>query len=82
MEQAQFFSEIVADAIIKKTAPVKDDLSERQAREAYGSRWLSRVSKSGLAECHRIGGKVVYSRHQLDCIRLAERQQASILFNN
>lgn len=79
MEQAEAFSNLVADAIIKRTSPVKDDLSERQAQAAYGSKWLRKVKESGLAEYHRIGGKVIYSRHQLDCIREAERQQARLI---
>ena len=82
MEQAEAFSNLVADAIIKRTSPVKDDLSERQAQAAYGTRWLRKVRESGLAECHRIGGKLIYSRHLLDCIREAERQQARLIINN
>lgn len=76
---AESFSTLVADAIIKRTTPVKDDMSERQARQAYGARWLRKVRESGLADYNRIGGKVVYSRHQLDCIREAERQQARLM---
>lgn len=73
------FSELVADAILKKTAPVKDDMSERQAMSAYGSKWLRRMREDGLAVPHRIGGKVLYSRHQLDCLRAAERKVAQLL---
>lgn len=79
MEQAETFSNLVADAILKRTNPVKDDLSEREAKAAYGTRWLRRMREEGLAESHRIGGKVVYSRHQLDCLRAAERQHAQLI---
>lgn len=79
MEQASMFSELVADAILKKTAPIKDDMSERQAMSAYGSKWLRRMREDGLATPHRIGGKVLYSRHQLDCLRAAERKVAQLL---
>lgn len=79
MLQAETFSTLVADAIIRKTSPVKDDISERQAQAAYGTRWLRQMRELGLAEHHRVGGKVVYSRHQLDCLRAAERQHMQII---
>ena len=81
MEQAETISELVADAIIKKTMPVNDDLSEREAKAAYGARWIAQMKEKGLAEPHRIGRKVVYSRHQLDCLRAAERRHAELIFN-
>lgn len=79
VEQAEMFSNLVADAILRRTAPVHDDLSEREAKAAYGTRWLSKAKAAGLAQSHRIGGKIIYSRHQLDCIRAAERQQAKLI---
>lgn len=81
MEQAETFSNLVADAIIKRTCPVKDDLSEREAKAAYGTRWLRSMKEKGLAKYNRIGGKVIYSRHQLDCLRAAEREQTRMIFN-
>jgi len=82
MEQAETFSELVADAIIKKTVPIKDDMSERQAAAAFGTRWLRKMKEQGLANPHYVGNKIVYSRHQLDCLRAAERQQARLLLND
>lgn len=82
MEQAEMFSNLIADAIIKKTSPVQDDLSEREAKKAYGSRWLMAMKAKGLADAHRIGSKVVYSRHQLDCLRAAERQHTQLVFSD
>lgn len=81
MEQAETFSNLVADAIIKRTNPVKDDISEREAKAAYGTRWLRQMKEKGLARSARIGGRVIYSRHQLDCLRAAEREQARLIFN-
>lgn len=81
MEQAETFSDLVADAIIKRVSPVRDDLSERQARAAYGARWLRSMREAGLATPHKVGGKTVYSRHQLDCLRAAERRHASLIIN-
>lgn len=82
MEQAEMFSNLIADAIIKKTSPVQDDMSEREAKKAYGTRWLMAMKEKGLANAHRIGGKVVYSRHQLDCLRAAERQLIELVFRD
>ena len=79
MEQAETFSNLIADAILKKTAPVKDDISEREAKQAYGTRWIIAMKEKGLADVHRIGGKWIYSRHQLDCLRAAERRHAELL---
>ena len=80
MEQAETFSNLVADAIIKRTNPVKDDISEREAKAAYGTRWLRQMKEKGLARSARICGRVIYSRHQLDCLRAAEREQARLIF--
>lgn len=79
MEDAMTFSNLVADAILKRTAPVKDDMSEREAKAAYGTRWLRQMREAGLADAHRIGGRMIYSRHQLDCLRAAERQHTKLL---
>lgn len=79
LDNAIEFSELVADAIIARVFPVKDDISEREAKASYGARWLDRMKKSGLAESYRIGGKIIYSRHQLDCLRLVERTRAQLL---
>lgn len=79
MEQAETLSNLVADAILKKTSPVKDDISEREAKQAYGTRWLRQMKEKGLAEVHRVGGRLIYSRHQLDCLRAAERRHAELV---
>ena len=79
-EDAKAMSELIADAIIKKMQPVKDDLTESQARKAYGVRWLNRMVESGHAEYHWIGSRKIFSRHQLDCLRTAERRRAELVF--
>lgn len=71
---------LIADAIIARTNPVKDDMSENEAQEAYGTRWLNTMRDKGLATFSRIGNKKIYSRHQLDCLRAAEREQARLVF--
>lgn len=80
--QTAQISELIADAIIKRLNPVDDDMSERQAELAYGKRWLRRMKREGLAKCSRVGGKIVYSRHQLNCIRAAEKEMSMIVPEN
>lgn len=72
-------SEIIADAVIKRIQPVKDDLTESQARKAFGVRWLNKMVENGNAHYHWIGSRKIFSRHQLDCLRLAERRRAEII---
>lgn len=81
-EENVAMSELIADAIIKRTQPMKDDMSERQAEKAYGTRWLRAMTQRGLAEWHRVGGRKVFSRHQLDCLRQAERRHASLVLKS
>lgn len=78
-EEMMVMSELIADAIIKRTSPVQDDISERQAETLYGAKWLRRMKQTGLAQYSRIGGRVIYSRHQLNCLRAAEREQAQVV---
>ena len=80
-EKAEAFSDLVADAIIKKTQPMKDDMSKRQAQMAYGAWWLKKMTEQGLAKAYRVDGKWIYSRHQLDCLRAAERHHADLIFH-
>ena len=79
-EELVEYSELIADAILKKTAPVKDDITERQARQSYGAKWLKRMRDEGLDEYHRVGNRVIFSRHQLDCLRAAERQHSRLIY--
>ena len=80
MTQLEQCSNLIADAIIRKTIPRDDDISESQARELYGDKWLRRMKRDGLAKYNRIGSRNVYSRHQLDCLRQAEREHAKLVF--
>lgn len=80
MTQLETCSNLIADAIIRRTIPCDDDISESQARELYGDKWLRRMKRDGLAVYNRIGSRNVYSRHQLDCLRQAEREHAKLVF--
>lgn len=66
-------TDIIAAAIIRQTCPVKDEMSERQAQKMFGSRWLMARKDDGSAEYHCSAGKNIYSRHQLMCLKEAER---------
>ncbi len=72
-------SEMIADAILRRTSPVSDELSEAEAKKAYGTRWLNRMRDEGLATFHRKGNRKMFSRHQLDCLQAAERENARII---
>lgn len=75
-------SELIAGAIVRRVKPVDDELSEREAQKAYGTRWLNRMRDAGLAKFTRIGNKKIYSRLQLDCLKAAEREQAKLIIKN
>ena len=73
------YTDIIAAAIIRQTCPVKDEMSERQAQRMFGSRWLMARKDDGSAEYHCSAGKNIYSRHQLMCLKEAERTVSSQL---
>ena len=79
MTELEQCSSLIADAIIRKTMPCEDDISESQARQFYGDKWLRRMKKDGLATYNRVGGRNIYSRHQLNCLREAEREHAKLV---
>ena len=79
-EKIVLVAEMVADRIIRECIPMEDEISENQARKAYGIKWLRKMKAEGLAKYARVGGRVLYSRHQLDCLRAAEREQAKLIF--
>ena len=72
-EELMSCTDIIAAAIIRQTCPVKDELSERQAQKMFGYRWLMARKDDGSAEYHCSAGKNIYSRHQLMCLKEAER---------
>ena len=80
MNELEQCSNLIADAIIRKTSPHEDDITERQAKEAYGEKWLRKIKGLGLAKYTKIGGRNIYSRHQLNCLREAERENTRLVF--
>ena len=65
--------DLIADAIVKKTCPVMDDISENQAIERYGSKWIKLYKERKGITPHRIGKRIVFSIHELNCLKVAER---------
>ncbi len=80
MTDLERVSNLIADAIIRRTNPCEDDITESAARKLYGDRWLRQMKKCGLAKWSRVGSRNIYSRHQLDCLRDAEREEAKLIF--
>jgi hypothetical protein len=71
-------SDLIADAIVRKIMPVKDDITEHQAKRAYGSRWIQKMKTYGLAKESRVGCRIIYSRAHLNALRAAEREYDQI----
>lgn len=80
MTELESCSNLIADAIIRRTMPCQDDISENQAKKAYGDKWIRKMKQYGLAKFQRVGNRIFYSRHQLDCLREAEREHAKLFF--
>lgn len=66
-------SDLIADAIVKRTNPVEDEISRNQADKLYGAAWMRKAVESGQVKGIRRGSgktsKIIYSRHQLNCLR-------------
>ena len=60
-------TDLIVDAIVKRTCPRKDDISAREAKKRYGAGWLRENERRGIIKPCRIGGRIVYSVHELDC---------------
>ena len=77
---------IVAAAIVRQTHPNDDLISQRQAYEEFGRRWIvKRTAPSGVLKPIRQGGaknsKLMYSRLEIAALVEAERRQAQNMAN-
>lgn len=75
-------TDLIADAVVKKVYPVQDDLSTREAYKAYGRVWIEEKVMEGKVRGRRVGGKVIYSRHELDTLRAVERSQGKAILGS
>ena len=80
MASLEAISDLIADSIIKKVMPVQDDITENQAKKAYGDRWIQKMKRYGLAKSCRVGSRIIYSRSQLDALRIAERDHERFFY--
>lgn len=69
-------TELIADAVVKRVYPLKDELSTREAYATYGRAWVMKMEEEGRIRGRRVGGKVVFSRHSLDCLLAVELSEA------
>lgn len=75
-------SDLIADAIIKRTRPLEDELSTSEAYALYGRRWVEERLRQGFLHRSRISNRLVFSRHELKCLRVSERiERDRILYN-
>ena len=80
MASLETIADLIAGAIVKKVMPVQDDITENQAKKAYGDRWLRKMKRYGLAKSCRVGSRIIYSRSQLDALRIAERDHERFFY--
>lgn len=59
-------SSLVADEMVRRLYPVKDDISQREARELYGKAVVSAAENSGLVKVRMIGNRKLFSRRELN----------------
>ena len=62
-------SDMVADAVLQRMTPVKDDLSQREATAEYGARFIAEALKKKLISFRKFGNRKVYSRRELNAVR-------------
>lgn len=80
------FATIVAAAIVRQTRPNDDLISQRQAYEEFGRRWIvKRTAPAGVLKPIRQGGaknsKLMYSRLEIAALVEAERRQQQEMAN-
>lgn len=76
------FTRIHTSQMDKAEHPVKDELSRNQAEKEFGKRWLAFQIEKGTAKGIRRGAgktsKIIFSRHELNIIKQAERTIAIV----
>ena len=63
--------DLVIAAIVKRTTPCKDDITEHQAFQRYDRKWLRHRKKQGYIKTHRSGNRILYSIFDIVLQRLA-----------
>lgn len=70
-------AELIADAILRRLQPVSDDLSTREAYKAYGRAWVENAVANKQVRRYFVGNRIVYSRTELDALRVLERRKGA-----
>lgn len=68
-------ADLVADCIMRRVMPRADDLTAREAYKAYGRAWVERAVAEHLIAPTYQGNKTIYSRAELDALRVCERRR-------
>lgn len=76
-EELMMISSLVADEMIRRQQPVKDDISQREARELYGKAVVSAAENSGLVKVRMIGNRKLFSRRELNAFSLSREMVQS-----
>lgn len=64
-------SHLIVAAIIKKTRPYEDDITEHQARLRYDRKWLKKMKAWGYIHSHYVGNRIIYSIFEIECAKVA-----------
>lgn len=86
---AQMFREVLAAAdllaaaIVRRQRPGDDEITQRQAYDEYGRRWIMRNTyPEGVLRPRRIGesknSRLMYSRTEIAALMEVERQQRTL----
>lgn len=73
-------ADLLAAAILKRMRPGEDEITQRQAYDEYGRKWIMRNTyPEGVLRPRRIGGaknsRLMYSRTEIAALMEVERQQ-------
>ena len=80
-EELMLISSLVADELVRRLQPVKDDISQREAWELYGKAVVSAAENSGLVKVRMIGNRKLFSRRELNAFSFSrEMIQSRNLF--
>ncbi|MCR5352300.1 MAG: hypothetical protein K6E35_07400 [Bacteroidales bacterium] len=68
---------MMADEILRRVFPVKDNISQRTAYKEYGPGIVKQAEESGKLTIRRIGNKKMFSRRELNVFCEARKRVAT-----
>lgn len=76
-------ADLFAAAVVKRTNPIKDEITQRQARKEFGAVWLKNQEERNRVKGRRKGSHenspIVYSRLELIAVREAEKRDVRMV---